>query len=74
MKHDSQNERLQRLLSQKKHKVAVRSANAPAACFMASLRCCAHGEWKLAAKYLTSTMNLIWTTIVHPKEGANRKN
>ncbi len=69
----SRKERLQSLLSQKRHKVALRSANAPASCFMASMCCCVHGEWKLAATYFTSAMNLIWTTIVNPKAGANRK-
>lgn len=74
MKHDFRKERLQELLSQKRHKVVVRTAKAPTTCFMALVRCCVQGEWKLAATYFNVTMNHIWTTIVNPKVGANRKN
>jgi hypothetical protein len=74
MKHDSRKERLQELLSQKRRKVVVRTAKAHTTSFMASVRCCAKGEWKLAATYFTSSMNLLWTTIVNPNAGANRKN
>ncbi len=73
MAHDYRKEQLQELLSQKRHSVAVRAAKAHTTCFMASVRCCVQGEWKLAATYFTSSMNLIWTTIVNPNAGANRK-
>jgi hypothetical protein len=66
-------ERLESLLSTKRHKVAVRTVITPRSCFMASARCCAKGEWKLAATYFTTSMNHFWTTIVNPTEGANRK-
>ena len=73
MAHESRKERLQTLLSKKRHTAAVHSKKAPVTCFMASVRCCASGEWKLAATYFTRSMNLIWTTIVNPNAGANRK-
>ena len=73
MTHETRKERLESLLSQKRHKVTVRSTNSPTGCFTASVRCCARGEWSLAVTYFTSSMNLIWTTIVNPNAGANRK-
>jgi len=73
MAHESRKERLQSLLSQKRHKVAVRRAKTPMSGFMASFNCCTKGEWNLAATYFTTSMNLIWTTIVNPNAGANRK-
>ena len=74
MTHESRKESLKRLLSKKRHKAAVSTAKAPFSGFMASMRCCTTGEWKTAATYFTTTMNLIWTNIVNPKAGANRKN
>ena len=73
MAHESRKETLERLLSQKRRKAAVSSAKMPFSCFMASLRCCSTGEWKTAATYFATTMNLIWTNIVNPNAGANRK-
>jgi hypothetical protein len=73
MEHKTRKERLERLLSKKRHKAAVSTAKAPFSCFMASVRCCSAGEWKTAATYFTTTMNLIWTNIVNPNTGANRK-
>ncbi|MBC8201527.1 MAG: hypothetical protein H8E86_05715 [Planctomycetes bacterium] len=73
MKHESRKESLDRLLSRKRHQAAVSTAKTPFSCFMASMRCCKTGEWKTAATYFTTTMNLIWTNIVNPKAGANRK-
>ena len=52
---------------------AVSNAKAPFSCFMASMHCCTTGEWKTAATYFATTMNLIWTNIVNPNAGANRK-
>ncbi|MBT5365593.1 MAG: hypothetical protein HOI88_01175 [Phycisphaerae bacterium] len=74
MKQETRKEMLQNLLSHKSHKVAVRTAKTPSSCFMASYRCCTKGEWKQAATQFTSAMNLIWTSIVNPIAGANRKN
>ena len=73
MKHISRKERFESALSRKRQNVAVRATNSSLQLLIEACRCCLHGNWKAATTNFTTAMNTVFTGIVHPKAGANRK-
>jgi hypothetical protein len=73
MAYDSRKDTLKSALSTKGQRVSVRALKTPLQVLVSSGRYCLHGNWNAAATSFRTAMNMIWTLIVHPITGANRK-
>jgi len=73
MTHNLRNENLDRALSAKKQRVIARSSKTPLQLLFDACRSCLRGNWKAAKTNFSTATSMVWTLIVNPNAGANRK-